>query len=133
MLTFGEDVRLVKVELVGDSGAVDAGFTPKAEAAKMFHVPVPALAAGAYRVNWSILGADGHTVSESFRFTVDPSAPAAVMNHGEPAAVNHDAHGKGDMPMDHGAMPMHHGDGAMPMMKHGDGAMPMDHGAAHQH
>lgn len=81
MLGFNGDVRLVRLTMATDDGPVEIGFTPQAEAMGMFHVPMPALAAGTYRVEWTILGADGHSVSENFRFTVDPSAPAAVMNH----------------------------------------------------
>jgi hypothetical protein len=44
---------------------------------------MPALVAGSYRVDWTILGEDGHSVSENFTFNVDPNAPAAVMpEHG---------------------------------------------------
>ena len=79
MLSFDGAVRLVRLTVNSDSGVVDVGFVPEAAAASMFHVPMPSLAAGAYRVNWTILGADGHSVSETFRFTVDPAAPAAAM------------------------------------------------------
>ena len=82
MLTFGADVRLVKVTLTGSAGELDTGFSPVAAADAQFHVPMPFLQAGAYTVNWTAIGADGHSVSDSFGFTVDPNAPAAVMNHG---------------------------------------------------
>lgn len=120
MLTFADDVRLVKVELVGPAGVLETGFAPMPEAGKMFHVPVSALAAGEHRVNWSILGADGHAVSESFRFTVDPTAPAAVMNHGSTMPMSHDP---ADMHQETNSTPMDHGD------------MHQDHGAdgGHQH
>ncbi|MDX1491898.1 MAG: copper resistance protein CopC [Pseudohongiellaceae bacterium] len=115
MLTFNDAVRLVKFELKGDAGAVDTGFAAKPAANTMFHIPVPALSAGAYEVTWSILGGDGHAVSESFGFNVDPNAPAAVMNHGD-ASTN-------------SAMPMNHGSamGDCGAMNH-DGHSGMDHG-----
>ena len=83
MMHFNGNVRLVRLTVTSDSGVVDVGFVPVAEASMMFHVAMPPLIAGAYRVNWTVIGEDGHSVSEDFRFTVDPNAPAAVMTeHG---------------------------------------------------
>ncbi len=99
MLTFGGEVRLVRVEVKGSAGPVDIGFTPVAAAQARFHMPMPFLAAGEYVVTWTAIGDDGHSVSNEFAFTVDPSAPAAVMDHGEShshgdsgAAHSHDDH-----------------------------------------
>lgn len=89
MLTFGDAVRLLRLSVVGANGDVEIGFTPVADAMARFHVPMPAMAAGDYVVNWTAIGDDGHSVTDKFAFTVDPSAPAAVMNHGE--AHSHDA------------------------------------------
>lgn len=83
MLTFGGDVRLVRVEVQGSAGPVDIEFAPVAAAQARFHMPMPFMAAGQYVVTWTAIGDDGHTVSDDFTFTVDPSAPAAVMDHGE--------------------------------------------------
>lgn len=83
MLTFGGDVRLVRVEVKGSAGTVDIGFTPVAAAQASFHMPMPFMAAGQYVVTWTAIGEDGHSVSDEFAFTVDPNAPAAVMDHGE--------------------------------------------------
>lgn len=89
MLTFGDAVRLVRVSVTGANGELDIGFTPVAEAQASFHMPMPFMAAGAYVVNWTAIGADGHSVSDEFGFTVDPSAPAAVMNHGDMEMEDH--------------------------------------------
>lgn len=90
MLSFDGSVRLVRLTVAGSMGAVDVGFVPQATASSSFHVPMPTLAAGSYRVDWTILGEDGHSVSENFTFNVDPNAPAAVMpEHG---AGGGDAH-----------------------------------------
>lgn len=83
MLTFGDAVRLLRLSVTGANGDLEIGFTPVADAQARFHVPMPVMAAGAYTVNWTAIGDDGHSVSDTFGFTVDPSAPAAVMNHGE--------------------------------------------------
>jgi methionine-rich copper-binding protein CopC len=42
-----------------------------------FSVATPSLTAGSYTVNWAVIGADGHTVTNSFSFSVDPAAVAA--------------------------------------------------------
>ena len=44
-----------------DGGAVDA-----------LEAPLPALAAGRYRVEWRVLSTDGHVVSGAFAFSVSP-------------------------------------------------------------
>jgi len=91
MLSFDGSVRLVRLTVSGSSGAVDVGFVPQATASASFHIPMPVLPAGTYRVDWTILGEDGHSVSENFMFNVDPHAPAAVMpehGHGGDAHVH---------------------------------------------
>jgi methionine-rich copper-binding protein CopC len=89
MLTFGDAVRLVRVSVTGANGELDIGFTPVADAQASFHMPMPFMAAGAYVVNWTAIGADGHSASDKFGFTVDPNAPAAVMNHGDMEMEDH--------------------------------------------
>lgn len=91
MLAFGDAVRLLRLSVVGANGNLDIGFTPVADAQARFHVPMPAMAAGNYVVQWTAIGDDGHSVSEEFGFTVDPNAPAAVMNHGDMDDHSHDA------------------------------------------
>ena len=94
MLVFNGDVRLVRTTVTGPDGALDIGFVPSVAANTMHHVPMPSLQAGAYSVEWTVLGEDGHSVTDSFGFNVDPTAPAAVMDHG---AMNQGAdHGHGD-------------------------------------
>lgn len=91
MLSFDGSVRLVRLTVSGSNGVVDVGFVPQATASATFHVPMPMLPAGSYRVDWTILGEDGHSVSENFMFNVDPNAPAAVMpeeGHGGGAHVH---------------------------------------------
>lgn len=89
MLTFGDAVRLVRLSVTGANGDLEIGFTPVADAQARFHVPMPFMAAGAYVVNWTAMGADGHSVSNEFGFTVDPNASAAVMNHGDMEMEDH--------------------------------------------
>lgn len=92
MLTFGGDVRLLRLSVTGSAGEVDIGFTPVAAASANFHLPMPFLQAGSYVVNWTAIGADGHSVSDEFSFSVDPNAPAAVMDHSHMEHSHDDAH-----------------------------------------
>ncbi|MEX2130882.1 MAG: copper resistance protein CopC [Pseudohongiellaceae bacterium] len=104
-LVFTAAVSLVKMEVLHlGQHAMETGFKPIAEASTEFVLPLPPLAPAAYTVNWSAIGPDGHTVSNSFAFTVDP---AAVMQHGEghqhdPAHAHDASHtGSGHEPADH--------------------------------
>lgn len=88
-LGFTEDAQLLKLELVDAAGqTIDIAFTPSGDARKTFNVPLPALKAAGYKVNWTVLGKDGHKVEGSLQFTVDPNAEATPG-----AAQSHDAHG----------------------------------------
>jgi len=80
LLHFDGPVSLLKLTVVGTAGEVATGFKAMAEAAPQFEIALPALADGFYTVDWSILGADGHTVSKNFSFVVDATAAAASMS-----------------------------------------------------
>lgn len=109
-LVFTAAVSLVRVELLhAGEHAMDIGFKPVATPTTEFSIPLPPLAPAAYTVNWSVIGADGHTVSNSFAFTVDPTAMAHA--HG----ADH-AHGT-----EHQHDPAHHAE------VHGDQAGQADH------
>jgi methionine-rich copper-binding protein CopC len=102
-LTFTAAVALVRLSVTDAAGkqlALD--FTPSADRGTDFHVPIPAAAmqTGSLTVEWAVIGADGHTVSNAFSYTVDPSA----------AADAHHAHGADHQHSEeqHAA---HHGDG----------------------
>lgn len=70
-LTFNEPVRLLRVSLIGPDGeAVLFGFEPNREPAASLRYGLPSLAAGQYRVEWTLIGVDGHTVSEQLTFSV---------------------------------------------------------------
>ena len=64
--------RLSRVELVGPRGerypapALDDGPPDRLRAG------VPALAPGAYRVEWRVLSTDGHVVTGTYTFTIRP-------------------------------------------------------------
>lgn len=91
-LEFNGPVQLLKVEVLHmGEHAMDIGFKPIADAKASFVLPLPSLPASNYTVNWSAIGADGHTVGNSFGFIVDPSGSASAgMNHGDGGDHHHD-------------------------------------------
>jgi copper resistance protein C len=83
MLRFNEQVRLLRVTLVhGPSHNIDFGFVATTTAQQEFSYELPMLMLGEHSVNWTVIGADGHTVSNSFKFTVsNDGAEAEVQTH----------------------------------------------------
>ncbi len=69
-LIFNGPVRLVKLEVMVAGKVVPTQFRPSAEALSTFTIATPNATAGNYTVNWSVIGEDGHTVSNSFSFVV---------------------------------------------------------------
>ena len=78
-LVFTAPVRLVKLEVAGSGPAVETEFKPSAEAVASYSIPAADLVAGSYTVNWAAIGADGHTVSDSFSFVVAPSSASSAL------------------------------------------------------
>lgn len=76
-LVFNGPVRLIKLEVLAGGQAVPTKFAPSAEAVASFAIDTPGMMPGNYTVNWAAIGADGHTVSNSFSFIVDPAAGTA--------------------------------------------------------
>ena len=74
-LDFNGQVRLVKLSLKRSDESIDVGFKPDLTAATSFIVPVPELASGAYSLEFSVIGEDGHTVAGHFNFGI--GMPAA--------------------------------------------------------
>ena len=77
-LVFTAPVRLVKLEVAGSGPAVETEFKPSAEAVASYSIPAAGLVAGSYTVNWAAIGADGHTVSDSFSFVVASSSASSA-------------------------------------------------------
>lgn len=75
-LVFNGPVKLVKLELMGVGHEMPTKFEPNAEPMAAFMIETPGLHPGAFTVNWAVIGADGHTVTNSYGFTVDPDAAA---------------------------------------------------------
>lgn len=75
-LEFTAAVRLIKLEVTSAGKAVATSFKPSAESKAAFSITDLNLGAGTYSVNWAVIGADGHTVADSFSFTVAASVAA---------------------------------------------------------
>ncbi|HEY0960858.1 MAG TPA: copper resistance CopC family protein [Pseudomonadales bacterium] len=74
-MTFSTAVRLLKLELANDAGAVQkTNFAASAEAKQAYSIPLPHLEPSAYAVSWTILGEDGHRVEGNMSFLVDATA-----------------------------------------------------------
>jgi methionine-rich copper-binding protein CopC len=77
-LVFNGDVRLIKFELSSGDQEMETGFKPVADTMSTYSIATPSLSEGSYTVNWAVIGADGHTVTNSFSFSVDAAAVAAA-------------------------------------------------------
>lgn len=78
VLNFNEDVRLLRLTLAhGGVHDIDFDFNPSTQALRSFTYELPALMMGDHTVDWTIIGADGHTVNGSFDFVVSDSGEQA--------------------------------------------------------
>lgn len=77
-LTFSGDVKLIKLELMGVGHEMPTSFEPSATAQASYTVATPGMHPGKFTVNWAAIGADGHTLTNSFEFEVDPTTTASV-------------------------------------------------------
>ena len=91
-LTFNGPVKLVKLELMGVGHEMPTNFETNSEAKAAFMIETPGMHPGAFTVNWAVIGADGHTVADSYSFTVDPNATDEQIH----AQAEGHGHGGGD-------------------------------------
>lgn len=97
-LTFNSPVKLVKLELMGAGHEMPTKFESNAEPKAAFMIETPGMHPGAFTVNWAAIGADGHTVTNSYGFTVDPDAAEAAHSHDGGDADHGHSHGGGANP-----------------------------------
>ena len=76
-LIFTGPVRLLKVDVVGDTEA-HINFSPASEPESVYRIPAAGLANGEYELTWAAIGADGHTMADSFRFVVGLGAASSA-------------------------------------------------------
>lgn len=73
-LGFAKNVRLLRLNLFGpENNQIDFDFQAAKQVDKTFTYALPELEQGEYKVEWSILGGDGHRISKEFSFTVKES------------------------------------------------------------
>lgn len=71
VLTFSRQLRLTRVRMSRGGEAVDLDLAGHGGFAKRFAIPVAAAGAGAWRVEWRGLAADGHAMRGAFTFRVE--------------------------------------------------------------
>ena len=76
-LIFTGPVRLIKVDVVGDTEP-QIVFSPASELESAYLIPAAGLTNGEYELTWAAIGADGHTMADSFRFVVDLGAASSA-------------------------------------------------------
>ena len=87
-LTFTASVSLVRLNLTDGSGKeLELDFKPSTEPMTEYLMAMPLMQTGTYKVDWAVIGEDGHTVSNTFSFEIDPSAPES---HGHGAESDGD-------------------------------------------
>ncbi|HBW83507.1 MAG: hypothetical protein CMD92_04240 [Gammaproteobacteria bacterium] len=70
VLMFTGPVRLIKLDVVGETEA-QVSFRRSSQPESIYRVALAGLAKGEYEVEWAAIGADGHTMADSFRFVLD--------------------------------------------------------------
>ncbi len=90
-LSFTEEVQLLKFSISNDGVDISTDFAPSATEQKTFVLALPPLGEGAYTVNWTLVGVDGHRIEGSLEFSVDVTA---VENAGDTASTSHAEHGR---------------------------------------
>lgn len=91
-LVFNGPVKLVKLELMGVGHEMPTKFEASSEAKTAFMIETPGMHPGQFTVNWAVIGADGHTVTNSYSFVVDPDASGdseAGHSHGDGGTHTH--------------------------------------------
>ncbi len=77
ILVFAEGFQAVE-------GLVSQNSTAQPET---LYVPLPELEPGVYTVQWSAISDDGHEISGTYSFSVDPNVVASVAQPPEPSAT----------------------------------------------
>lgn len=71
---FNGPVRLVRLQLMRGETEIPTEFAANREPVAAYRVAAPHIPAGKITVEWAAVGADGHTLTDTFCFTVDPNA-----------------------------------------------------------
>ncbi len=73
-LVFTAAVKLIKLELMGVGHEMPTSFEVSNESKAAYSFETPGMHPGKFTVNWAVIGADGHTVTNSYSFEVKPGS-----------------------------------------------------------
>jgi len=79
-IEFNGPVRLVRLQLSQGGAEIPTEFSPNPEPLASFKIAMDDIPAGLVTVRWAAIGADGHTLADTFAFTVDPGIAGVVGN-----------------------------------------------------
>ena len=77
---FNGPVRLVRLQVMHGAVEVPTEFAVNPEPVASYQVAAPNIPAGKITVEWAAIGADGHTLTDTFSFTVDPNVTEPAGN-----------------------------------------------------
>ena len=77
---FAAPVRLVRLRVMHGEKEIPTGFAVNPEPAASYRIAAADIPAGRIEVEWAAIGADGHTLTETFSFTVDPGIAGVAGN-----------------------------------------------------
>ena len=72
-LVFTGPVRLIKLDLKAADREIPTSFEVQADAVANYRIEMLNMQTGQFTVEWAAFGADGHTITNTFSFTVDPN------------------------------------------------------------
>ncbi|MBT3529445.1 MAG: copper resistance protein CopC [Gammaproteobacteria bacterium] len=73
-LVFTAEVKLIKLELMGVGHEMPTNFEVSDQTKAAYSIETPGMHPGKFTVNWAVIGADGHTVTNSYSFEVKPES-----------------------------------------------------------
>ncbi len=77
-LKFNGPVRLVRLRILRGDEEIPLGFTPNPVPAASYEIAAPNIPAGEIAVEWAAISGDGHTITDTFSFTLDPGTGATA-------------------------------------------------------
>ncbi len=77
---FNGPVRLVRLQVMRGEVEIPTEFAVNPEPVTNYRIEAPNIPAGKITVEWAAIGADGHTLTDTFSFTVDPNAAGIAGN-----------------------------------------------------
>jgi methionine-rich copper-binding protein CopC len=73
MLEYSSQVKLIKLQLMGQSGQIKLITTPSKNFETTFNIALPMLDTGSYKVKWVAMGKDAHKMKGEFTFMLHAS------------------------------------------------------------